>query len=82
MKSIKAKITAVAERGDIVELVLAEHEAGFFSSSGTMKIVCNRQATIDLNQVVSGMKAKGGSISGRARGLLEGTTIQLIFHPK
>ena len=82
MVSISAKITEIEDRGETVEFILTEHEGSFFTQSGNIKIVCDRQATIDLNAVVRGRKVKGGSMVASARTLLQNTVVELKFNPK
>lgn len=82
MKDIKTKVIEVKENGDTIELTLLEHEGGLFSTNGRMKIVCDKQATIDLLRAMGGGNKKGGNFAHGASGLLKDTTVELIFHPK
>ncbi|MBU0979582.1 MAG: hypothetical protein KJ709_02150 [Nanoarchaeota archaeon] len=79
---IRAKIKKVNEEGQMIEFDIREHEGGFWSPEGVMKLVCNRQATIDLITVVTGKKKKGAKLIGLAKTILEGTDIELKFNPK
>jgi len=73
MVSIKTKVIDVKESEGNILIILDE------GSGAHMYLNLDKQATINLNQMMSGKQVKGGSIADRARGLLLGTNVEINF---
>jgi hypothetical protein len=75
---IVGKIVGVQDKGDMIDLLISEHQ-GWFSQNGQIQVRLDKQAAIDLHKELTQKKVKMGNIVGLTRQVLEGNEIEILF---